>query len=82
MNDMTLNEAIEILDISTRREALKRYGNISEANDKAITLVLDALKKKSETIFEEICSKNAEGKDDEIVVIETKILKDILGVKA
>lgn len=82
MNEMTLNEAIEILDISTRREALKRYGNIAEANDKAITLVLDALKKKSETIFEEICSKNAEGKDDEIVVIETKILKDILGVKA
>lgn len=81
---MNLDEAIKILDISTRKETLSKYSNIAEANDTAISIVLDALKNKGETLFEEICNRNAEGKDDEIVVIETKVLKeiihDILGV--
>ena len=83
---MTLDEAIKVLDISSRKEALKRYNNIAEANDTAIRTVLDALKNKGEVLFDEICSKNAEGKDDEIIVIETKVLReiihDILGVSA
>jgi len=81
---MNLDEAIKILDISTRKETLSKYSNIAEANDTAISIVLDALKNKGEALFEEICNRNAEGKDDEIVVIETKVLKeiihDILGV--
>lgn len=84
MTKMTLDEAIKVLDKKTRRQALEKYDNISEACDTAIELVLNALKEKGDLIFEEICNKNAEGGDDEIVVIEIKTLKeiihDILGV--
>ena len=82
--NMTLDEAIKLLDVKTRKEELVKYDNISDACESATELVLSALRDTGVWIFEEICSKNLEGKDDEIVVIEIDTLKeiihDILGV--
>ena len=75
---MPLEEAIRILRKESRKEALAGYDNIAKANDAAIETVLEALTDKGELIFDRICSKNLEGEDDEIVVIEISTLKEII----
>ena len=75
---MPLEEAIRILRKESRKDALAGYDNIAKANDMAIEAVLEALTDKGELIFDRICSKNLEGEDDEIVVIEISTLKEII----
>lgn len=76
--NMTLEEAVLVLDGNTRKKELAKYENINEACNTAISLVLGALKDKGDLIFDAICHKNMEGNDDELVVIEVETLREII----
>ena len=94
--EMTLSEAIDVLDGKTRKEALAKYENINQACNTAIDIVLGKLRdfwhatsvlnrSVADELYEDICAENLEGKDDELVVIETsalrRIIDQVLGVE-